>query len=155
MDISSITTLLGSVKTAAEIAKLIKDSGSTLEQAEVKLKLADLISTLADVKLEVAGVQQQLLEREARIRDLENELKTHISLTWEEPCYWQESADGQRIPYCQPCYDADRRLSRLHTDNKGFYQCRVCDKNFTSNARNDADNAGIQAAADAYRRARY
>jgi hypothetical protein len=62
MDFTSVTAVLGSIKTATEIAKLIKDSDLSLEKAETKLKLADLNGTLADAKLEVVGVQQTLAE---------------------------------------------------------------------------------------------
>ncbi|TXI83481.1 MAG: hypothetical protein E6Q40_10930 [Cupriavidus sp.] len=55
--ITTITALLGGVKTATDIARGIKDSGVTLEAAEMKFKLAELISALAGVKMEAATVQ--------------------------------------------------------------------------------------------------
>ena len=36
VEISTISAALGSIKTAAEIARLIKDTGASLEQAEIK-----------------------------------------------------------------------------------------------------------------------
>jgi hypothetical protein len=66
----SVSTLLGSIKTATEIAKLIKDSDVSLEKAETKLKLAELISALADAKIEVMEVQQALLDKDAEVRGL-------------------------------------------------------------------------------------
>ena len=71
MDISSVTAVLSSIKTATDIARLIKDSDLSLEKAETKLRLADLIGALADAKLEVVEVQQTLAEAEARVQELE------------------------------------------------------------------------------------
>ena len=64
-EISTISAILGSVKTATEIAKLIKDSYFSLEKAEMKLKLAELISALADAKIEISEIQELILQKEA------------------------------------------------------------------------------------------
>ena len=69
-DMASITAALGSIKAAVDLAKLIKDSGASLEQAEVKLKIAELISALADAKIELATIQGVLLEKDLKIDEL-------------------------------------------------------------------------------------
>jgi hypothetical protein len=58
MDIGTITAALGSVKTAAELARLMKGSVVSLEKAEVKLQQAELLSALADARIQIADVQQ-------------------------------------------------------------------------------------------------
>jgi uncharacterized protein YfcZ (UPF0381/DUF406 family) len=143
MDIGTIGTLLSSVKTASEIAKLIKDSGLSLEKAEAKMKLAELISSLADVKSEAAEIQQSILDKDARIRELEGEAKVRNELKWREPCYFLPNSEGIEEPFCQHCYDSSKNLSRLHSDNKGRYVCRVCDKSFSTHERVAADNAAF------------
>lgn len=82
MDITAVGALLSSLKTAADIAKFIRTSDLTIEKAETKLKLAELVSTLADVKLAAAEIQQALLERDERIRSLEGEAKIRASLVY-------------------------------------------------------------------------
>lgn len=140
---SDFAALLGSIKTATDIAKLIKDSGTTLEKAEAKLKLAELVSALADAKLEAAEIQQAMLQKDERIRDLEREAKIRASLVWREPCYSLANAEGVDEPYCQHCYDGTQKLVRLHTDGKGMYSCRVCDKNFHTRERIEQDSAAF------------
>lgn len=44
-DIITFAAFLGSIKTATEIAKAIKLSDSSLEKAELKLKIAELIES--------------------------------------------------------------------------------------------------------------
>jgi hypothetical protein len=126
MDPTSITAILGSIKTAADIAKLIKDSDVSLEKAETKLKLADLISALADAKLEVVGIQQTLAETEATVRQLEDKLRIRRNIRWKEPAYWVEEDDSSDGPFCQKCYDIDSRLVRLQGDGEGWFQCLAC-----------------------------
>jgi len=148
MDISTITALIGGVKTATDLAKAIKDSGTTLEAAEVKLKLADLISALADVKMEAATVQTQLLDAQEQIRKLEAAAKQRAALEWRQPCYWMpRESDGVEQPYCQPCHDNDKRLSRLHEDGNGGYTCLVCKMDFRTQERKAEDKEKARAAA--------
>ena len=135
MDVASITSLLGGVKAATDIAKFIKDSDVSLEKAEAKLKLAELVSALADVKLQAAEVQQALVDKDERIRSLERAAEVRAALLWKQPCYWLESKEGVEEPYCQHCRDGTQRLVRLHDDGAGRYECRVCDKNFFTQER--------------------
>ena len=133
-DPATISTVLTSIKTAADIAKLIKESGSSFEQAELKLKLADLISSLADAKIEIATIQLGLQEKDALIAALEKQLKTQKEVEWEEPYYWKVSDGTRDGPYCQKCYDDDVKLVRLQGDDEGYWECRVCKSHYLDKA---------------------
>ena len=74
MDFASVSAVLGSIKTATEIAKILKESNVSLEKAEFKLKLAELISSLADAKIEMSEIQQLLVEKDSKIRKLNERL---------------------------------------------------------------------------------
>ena len=78
MDIAAIGSLLSSLKTATDIAKFIRESDFSIEKAETKMKLAELISSLADAKIEAAEVQQSILERDEIIRTLEMEARCQV-----------------------------------------------------------------------------
>ncbi|MGC8492563.1 MAG: hypothetical protein ACP5SH_12585, partial [Syntrophobacteraceae bacterium] len=100
-DIPTIVSALSSIKTAVDIAKLIKESSTSLEQAEVKLKLAELISALADAKIEIANVQETLLKKDQLIAELKESQDIREKLRWEMPYYWLES-DGVSAPVKKP-----------------------------------------------------
>jgi 2C-methyl-D-erythritol 2,4-cyclodiphosphate synthase len=87
-ELTAITGALGGVKAALDIAKYIKDSGSTLQGAEQKLKLAELISEIAEIKVKLADVQQIIIDKDLNIRALQEKLNQKENLTWESPCYW-------------------------------------------------------------------
>jgi hypothetical protein len=74
MDIGAISAIISSIKTATDIAKLIKDSDISLEKAEFRLKPAELISALADAKIQVAEIQQALEEKDAKLRRLHEQI---------------------------------------------------------------------------------
>lgn len=148
MDLGSISVVLGSIKTATDIAKYIKDSDLSLEKAEVKLKLAELIGALADAKLEVVGVQQTLAESEAQIRELQRKLDVRAQLKWDDPVYWVEGANGREGPYCQRCYDADQKLVRLQGSGDGYYNCRACNCGYTTPEHRAREEAAMRAYRD-------
>lgn len=151
MDIAAIGSLLGSLKTATDIAKYIRESDISLEKAEAKLKLAELVSALADVKIEAAEVQQAILERDELIRTLKAEAQLRVDLIWKQPCYVLANAQGKEEPYCQNCYDSEQKLSRLHTDELGYFECRVCEQSFKTNERKNSDSEKLKAANSARR----
>jgi hypothetical protein len=146
MDIAAIGSLLSSLKTATDIAKFIRESDLSLERAELKLKLAELVEALAGAKLEAANVQQELLDRDERIRELLAAAKVRAQIKWAQPCYYMPNDQGIDEPYCQNCYDSSSSLSRLHTDGNGFFQCRVCKQSYKTQERAIADKAKADAA---------
>ena len=155
MDLTLMSAALGNLKTATEIAKLIKDSDLSLDKAEMKLKLADLISALADAKLDIVSLQEKLADAEGRIKQIEAERDQHANVRWQEPLYWLDGESASDGPYCQHCYDSVRKLMRLQGDDTGWYRCTVCQNNYqTTEARQkeatgrSADAARLEGCAD-------
>lgn len=128
-DIATIATLISSIKSATDIAKLISDSGVTLEKAEIKLKIAELVSALADAKMEIADIQSLILEKDAQIVELQRALDEKVTLTFDGKIYWSGEGDSREGPFCQRCYDAERKLIRLqyhHGARATWYHCTAC-----------------------------
>lgn len=132
MVLSDISAILTSVKTATDIAKLLKESDVSLEKAETKLKLADLIGALADVKMQLADVRESLAGKDEEIKILQNELKLKGKITYEQPYYWLETDNGKDGPFCPSCQDDKQKLARLieSKGTQGFWTCCVCGKSF-------------------------
>ncbi len=131
-DITTMSTLLSSVKTATEIAKLIKNSNVSLETAETKLQLAELISTLADVKIELADVQDLLRNKDQEILSLQNNLSLKENLTYDGKIYWIKD---DSVPFCTVCYERDSKYHHLTYRAKSSYgpalwNCKICDTKY-------------------------
>lgn len=133
-DISTIASALSSVKTATDIVKLLKDSGLTLEKAEQRLKLAELLSALAELRIQLADVQQVVVEKEKRIKGLEERLDVKAKLRWEQPYYWVIDGDKKDGPFCQQCNDKDGKLIRLQGEGNGLWDCKTCKSIYTDSS---------------------
>lgn len=126
VDMGTITAAVSGIKAATDIAKLLKESSLSLDKAEQKLKLADLIGALADVKIEMANIQQLVIDREQRIKELEEELRVKAKLIYERPFYWLVEGTKKDGPICQQCYDNEKKLIRLQDYGGGHWYCMTC-----------------------------
>ena len=130
VDLTLFSAALSSVQTAREIAKLLKESDLSLEKAEQKSRLADLIYALADLKSELAEIQQQVIDRDEKIKQLEETLQTKRDLEWERPYYWLQKEGNKEGPFCQCCYDQEKKLIRLQGHQGGHWMCKVCNNSY-------------------------
>jgi ribosomal protein L37AE/L43A len=122
-----LSAVLASIKTASDIAKLVKDSSTSLQEAEVKLKMAELVSALADAKIEMAEIKTILQNKDGEIDSLKSLLEIKSSVIWQEPYYFVVDEDTKKDgPFCQKCYDSDQKLIRLQIKTKGLYRCLSC-----------------------------
>ena len=74
----------------------------------MKLQIAELISSLADIKIELADVQSTLIEKDQCIIDLQSQLNIKESVTWSKPYYFIENNEDKDGPFCQQCYDNEK-----------------------------------------------
>ncbi|MEW6164251.1 MAG: hypothetical protein AB1642_04235 [Pseudomonadota bacterium] len=126
-DIATIGAALNSLKAATDIAKFLRESDLSLERAEFKLKLADLVGALADTKLELIEVQEALSEKDKRIAELEEAFESKGSLVRHNDAYYvaDEAGSPTGIPYCLRCWENDHKKRQLVREAKD-YRTRVC-----------------------------
>lgn len=128
-ELTLIAAILDSIKTATELAKLINDSDISLEKAETKLKLADLISSLADARIQLAEIKEIILEKDEAIKKLTEQQEIKNKIKFEPPYYYLLTETGQDGPFCQCCYDKNSKTIRLILEKclRGTFHCKVCD----------------------------
>lgn len=138
-DISAVSAILSSIKTATDIAKLFKETGISLDKAEEKLRLADLIGALADAKIQIAEVKDLLLEKDSCIRELEQQLvelrrneEIISTLKYDPPFYVNE--EGSEL-YCARCIESDRRPIHLTKTvevrmRRRIWVCQQCKRDY-------------------------
>jgi len=126
-DLSVIGSVLTSLKTATDIAKFLRESDFSLEKAELKLKLAELMSALADAKMEMSSVQDGIAERERRIAELEEAFQRKAKVIRDRDAYYEMGEDGKPTgqPMCIRCWDVDHKLYELHSEAKDHF-VKVC-----------------------------
>ena len=122
-----LSLLLTQTKTAVDIAKFIKNSSGTLDKSGQKLKLAELIEALADIKMETAEIKSLIIEKDEKILALENQLRLKNDLIYEAPYYLIDNGENKKEgPFCQKCYDADKQLIRLQFRVNDIWDCHNC-----------------------------
>ena len=100
-------------------------------QAELKLKVADLMLALAGVRTDMAGIQDELRDKDARIAELQAQADLKGRLTYRKPSYWVTDENGAEVgPHCQRCYDVDHKLVRLQDWGEQTLACMACGKTF-------------------------
>jgi len=127
-DITTISAFFGSIKTATELAKAIKGADLSLEKAETKLQMAELISALADAKIHAAEIQDLLQEKDERIKELEKSLDNKSKLIRHEGKYFESNKNGNPIgdPYCSNCWESQKKAIHLDIIAGELHKCPSC-----------------------------
>ena len=125
--ITAIATALSSIKTATEIAQLLKTSDDAYLKAELKLRMAELMVALADTKIAISELKDVLQKKDEEIALLISKSKEVNSLVFIEPIYRKRLENGELEGcYCQRCYDVDKKIVRLIDYRNDSYYCNEC-----------------------------
>jgi len=143
-DIASIAAILSSIKTATDVAKFLRESDVSLEKAELKLKLADLVSALAEAKMSLTEIQETLSAKDKRIAELEEAFQSKDSLSRHYDAYYTTDKDGKPVgvAFCLRCWENDRRKRQLVHDAKGGRVCTTCGQRYESRLTHDISPTG-------------
>jgi hypothetical protein len=120
-DIGAISAFLTSLKSATDIAKAIKSVEVSLERAELKLRVAELIESLAATKMHAAEIQDLVREKDSEIERLQIDQE----LFFEDNAYWRMKNSAKDGPFCTDCWDRERMLVHEHRDDNGHWYCRT------------------------------
>ena len=125
-DTNAINMALASLRTATEIARIMKDAGPSFEEAERRFKFADLINALADAKIGIAELKDSIESKEDEIRALKNALSVKKDLKHTGIFYF---AQNDPTPFCPRCLEKDGLAMHVSPEvwnsQEGHY-CRVC-----------------------------
>ncbi|WP_343661773.1 hypothetical protein [Ralstonia sp.] len=140
-DLAAVATALSSLKTATDIAKFLRETDLSLERAELKLKLAELIGALADTKIELVEVQEALVDKDRRIKELEAAFESKDTLVREYDAFYAVGEGGKPIgvAYCLRCWEGEHKKRQLVEDHKDFRirVCAACGHRYDNNRTQD------------------
>ena len=124
----AINALLTSLKVATDIAKAINGVDVSVEKAELKYRVAELINALADTKLQVVEVRTLLQEKDKEIEELEVAFELKKTLIRFRDAYHEVDENGQPSgdPYCSHCWEARHRAIHLYQASHFGMICPAC-----------------------------
>lgn len=136
-DVGAISAGLSSIKIALNIAKELKGATSAIKDAEVKLKIAELLEAMAEVKVQLVEAQDENLNLKQKIKELEVALARQDEVVFRDGYYFiaEPQEDKPEGPFCPNCYSSGNALSLLTEVTGTFrrfgkYECPACDKKF-------------------------
>ena len=96
--------------------------------AELRLKLADMMSALAAARIELADVQDELRAKDDAIRALKDALRHRDEVVKHWDAYYGKNEAGKAIgePYCMMCWERDHALYHLIHQLGARTYCPVC-----------------------------
>jgi hypothetical protein len=129
-DLGTVTTILANLKLATDIAKAIRDADASMERAELRLKLADVIGALADAKIEVTEIQRLLGEKDKTIAELDSAFQGKDELLKRYDGYYRVNSDGRPVgePYCVSCWQVRHKRFNLQyaAGDRSVKSCISC-----------------------------
>jgi hypothetical protein len=106
---------MGIIDNAKDIAELIK-----------KYNNVELNRKIIDLRDEIFELREDNLKLKEKIKALDEEKKINKKMVFEPPFYWLKDGEKKDGPYCQKCYDDNKKLIRLHDLKNGYWKCLVC-----------------------------
>lgn len=120
---------LQSINASVELVKALSSASGAVERAELKLKLANIMTDLAEAKLALAEGLEERNRLDAQIAELVEALRLKETVVRKFDAYYAVADDGPTgDPYCSRCWEATNRLYHLISAQRGdtFSSCAVC-----------------------------
>lgn len=130
MDVSAA---LSSIAQALTVVKAIKDVDSAFDRATYKMQIADLMSSLADVKMSVLAARDEIHEKDAELKRLREDFTRQAELVLGPGDYkYRVDKNGFKIgyPMCRHCEHEGRTVQLVQ--NRHFHKsiCPRCRTEF-------------------------
>jgi hypothetical protein len=106
---------MGIIDNIKDIAELIKKYNNV----ELNQKIVDLYGEIFELK-------EDNLKSKEKIKFLEKEKEINEKIVFESPFYWLKDDEKKDGPYCQKCYDDNKKLIRLQDLKNGAWECLAC-----------------------------
>jgi hypothetical protein len=130
----NVTEIFGSITAAIGLAKELVDVNKAVDQAQWKLKLAELTSVLADTKMGVSELKDEIDQRDKEISRLKAAFEFQGKTIKKHDMIYemQDSGDPVGLPFCPRCLTVDGRYIKLTNLQKPGRptQCPQCKSDY-------------------------
>jgi len=137
---ADIAGIVATLRGATDIAKALATADSAIEKAELKLRLAEIMTKLALAQTDALEIDLQIIHYHDRIKQLEDALRISATVGKDGDAYY-ELKDGKPSgsPYCLRCWEIDHKLVHLVIDSGNKRTCPHCNRSYESRRARDHD----------------
>ena len=136
-----LSAALAGINVAIEAGKALVSSQGAIERAELKLKLADIVSALAEAKLDLAQGMDDRRFLQDRIRSLEDALRIKETVVRVGDAYYGRAGTGEPkgAPYCSHCWEKNHQLIHLTSPARAeqHSSCPACKSQYPRNTTHE------------------
>lgn len=104
-----ILATVGAINGAIEIARAVRSADKEIAAADLKLQMADLIDQLANTKIALTELQEELRAKDGEIGELKANFAFRGELVEARNLFFRKHADGDPVgrPFCPRCNEVD------------------------------------------------
>ena len=121
-----IMTMLAAVNAAIDITKKISSSDRAIEAAEMKFQMAELLERLAETKISLVEIQDDLRAKDAEIAGLKEAFGFRGETVVVEHLHFRKKDQGNPTghPFCPRCLDVDHKwIGMWQKTGSGMLHC--------------------------------
>ncbi len=131
-DATSIIATLAAIKHSIDVVKAVKDADYDLDKAILKEKIAILVDSLLEAKIQAGETLDLIQEKDKEIAKLEDLLSFKNKLLRKDGKYYESDNDGNSMnePFCPRCWEVEKIPVHLNHIEKLRYICPNCKNTF-------------------------
>ena len=137
MELALLVTTFAGIKKASDIASSLARGDITLEKAELKMKLADVVGELADARMALTRVSEVIDTRDTEIARLQDALAIKATVVRVQDAYYEVGEDDAPSgdAYCLQCWENSNSLRHLVRDANTASRrcCPECKSSYSAN----------------------
>lgn len=130
-EFTSVVATIAAIKHSIDVVKAVKDADYDLDKAILKEKIAILVDSLFEAKIQAGETLEIIQEKDKRIAELEELLKFKGKIVRSNDRYFEVDENNLPIndPFCSGCWDSEQKVIRLfspQSDNDDYSICPKC-----------------------------
>ena len=131
-DATSIIATLAAIKHSIDVVKAVKDADYDLDKAILKEKIAILVDSLLEAKIQAGETLDLVAEKDKEIVRLKDLLNFKNNLNLNDGKYYELDNEGNFTgePYCPKCWEVENIPVHLKHIEELRYTCPNCENAF-------------------------
>ncbi|MCY7345826.1 MAG: hypothetical protein LH614_06345 [Pyrinomonadaceae bacterium] len=127
-DATSIIATLAAIKHSIDVVKAVKDADYDLDKSILKEKIAVLVDSLLEAKIQAGETLDILEKKDKKIAELENILEFKSKLMRHQGKYYEfdENGNPKGDPFCSMCWDDEHKAIFLNHIRDNSFMCPKC-----------------------------